>query len=133
MKKAHCHSQEYWYLRKQQCECGGKLELGNRSLALRNQLFVDVHETRCRQCGQFKEFVFDISSFFKPFQSFSELAKVEQVLKTVYPESEVMMRMASRMEATLMYIEQLKKSNDIDALEYIAEAVEYALIATGKV
>ena len=37
------------------------------------------------------------------------------------------MRMAYPMEATLWYIEQLKKSNDIMALEYIAEAVQDAI------
>jgi len=127
MKKAHSHSQEYWYLRKQKCECGSELQLIDQALAVRNQTHVDIHRTRCKQCGTFREFVFDISSFYKPHQSFSELAEVERLLKRVYPDSEVSMRMASPMEATLMYIEGLKKSNDIIALEYIAEGVQYAI------
>ena len=74
-----------------------------------------------------EEFVFDISSFDKPYQSFRELAEVEALLKRVYPESEVSMRMASPMEATLMFIGQLKKSGDIIALEYIADVAQYAI------
>ena len=69
MKKAHCHSQEYWYLRKQKCECGSELQLIDQVLTERCQTFVDVHRTQCKQCGTFREFVFDISSFYKPFRS----------------------------------------------------------------
>ena len=97
MKKVHCHSQEYWYLRKQKCECGSEFELVNQALAKRNQTFVDVHRAQCKQCGTFREFIFDISSFYKPHQSFDELAEVHRLLKGVYPESEVPMRMASPM------------------------------------
>lgn len=132
MIKAHCHSQEYWYLRKQKCECGSELQLIDQVLTERCQTFVDVHRTQCKQCGKFREFVFDISSFYNPLRSFDELAEVERLLKRVYPESEVPMRMAYPMEATLWYIEQLKKSNDIMALEYIAEAVQYAVRNTSK-
>jgi len=88
---------------------------------------MDVLNTKCKQCGISEEFVFDISSFHNPLRPFEELAKVEVLLKKVYPESEVRMKMASPMEATLMYIELLKKSSDIMALEYIADAVQWAI------
>jgi hypothetical protein len=45
----------------------------------------------------------------------------------MYPESEAKMKMASPMEATLMYIMQLKESNDTVALEYIASAILWAM------
>lgn len=127
MKKAHSISQEYWYIRKQKCECGSEFELIDQAMTVRREIHVDVHRTRCKQCGTFREFIFDISSFHKPYQSFSELAQVEDVLKNAYPESEVSMRMACPMEATLMYIEQLKEARDIMALEYIVDVAQCAI------
>lgn len=132
MKKAHSVSQEYWYLRKQKCECGSEFESIDQAITVRSQIHVDVHRAQCKQCGTFREFVFDISSFHKPYQSFRELAQVEDVLKKAYPESEISMRMASPMEATLMYIEQLKEVGDIMALEYIADAAQHAIRNTSK-
>ena len=124
MIKVHCHSQEYWYLRKQKCKCGSQLQLISQALTKREQTYVDVHRTRCEQCGTLNVFIFDISSFYDPLQSFRELAEVEKLLKRTYPENDVSMRMASPMEATLMYIEKLKKSGDIMTLEYIAEVAQ---------
>jgi CheY-like chemotaxis protein/ribosomal protein S14 len=132
MIKAHSVSQEYWYLGKQKCECGGDIKLLFQAVTVRNQAPVDIHSTRCKQCGAPREFIFDISSFYKPYQSFRELAEVEALLKRVYPKSEVSIRMASPMEATLMFIGQLKESGDIVALEYIADAAQYAIRSATK-
>jgi hypothetical protein len=41
--------------------------------------------------------------------------------------------MASPMEATVMYIEQLKEVGDIMVLEYIADAAQHAIRNTSKV
>jgi len=125
--KAHSHSQEYWYLKKQKCKCGSQLQWIDQTLTEMDHTYVDVHRTRCEDCGTLNMFIFDISSFYNPFQSFRELAEVEELLKRTYSENEVSMKMASPMESTLMYIEKLKKSGDIMTLEYIAEAAQEAI------
>ena len=123
MIKVHCIAQEYWHIRKQICECGGGFELLLQKLENREGIHVDVHDTSCRKCGMIRGFVFDISSFFNPLRSIRDLAEVEAVLKKVYPWEEILMRMASPMDATLIYLNQLAESRDLMALEYIAEAL----------
>jgi len=123
MIKVHCIAQEYWHIRKQICECGGEFKLLLQKLEYREGIPVDVHDTRCRKCGMIRGFIFDVSSFYNPLRSFSALAEVEAVLKKVYPWDEILMRMASPMDATLIYLNQLAESGDRMALEYIAEAL----------
>ena len=127
MIKVHCIGQEYWYIRKKKCECGGDFESQFQSLETREGTFVDVHRTICKKCGMGRDFVFDISSFHNPLRSYQDLADVEAVIKKVYPEDKELMRMASPMEATLIYINHLASSGDRSALQYIAEAILHAL------
>jgi hypothetical protein len=123
MIKAHCISQEYWYMRKQRCECGGEFERWMKTIEKREGTYVDVHKTRCKRCDKSKDFAFDISSFFGRFISHSYLAEVEDLLKREYNENEVMMKLATPMEATLLYLTQLREASDTIALQYIADAV----------
>jgi hypothetical protein len=128
MIKVHCVDEEYWYISKERCQCGGEFEMMKQSLMHDSEgTPMDVLNTICKKCGSPKDFVFDISSFFGRFPGFEESTEVESLLKKVYPESEVKMKMASPMEATLMFIRQLKESDDILALEYIAGAILWAM------
>ncbi len=129
MIKVHCIAQEYWYVRRQKCKCGGEFELLMQAVATREGTPVDIHKTVCKECGISREFIFDISSSDHPFRgiSYKDLAEIEDKLKKVFREQDVSMRMASPMESTLMYINQLADSDDHLALEYIAGAINYSL------
>ena len=75
MIKVNDISEEYKYIKENKCDCGGEFGSIEQSLQFRDGVNVDVHKAFCNNCGANKEFVFDISSFFKPFKSFIKKEK----------------------------------------------------------
>ncbi len=57
-------AQEYAYIRRQRCPCGGRWRPVSQSLLEKGEDHFDLIKTRCENCGLEAEFLFDISSFF---------------------------------------------------------------------
>lgn len=57
--------EEYEYLRKQKCKCGGNLERKMQSLMFNeDNIPFDLLTCECSKCEEKEEFYFNISSFF---------------------------------------------------------------------
>lgn len=128
MVKVHCHSQEYWFVGRAQCRCGGKYDSGgiSQSLERRGSTFVDVLSVPCRSCGAHRAFEFDISSFYGKVDasSFQKLLSDQEQLWQMYIWHEL------KMEALIKYLSDLADSGDKLAIAYVAEAVEHFLAKT---
>lgn len=56
---------EYRYVAGQRCTgCGGRLDPDGQALFKKGGKSFDVLHTRCRSCGDERDFTFDISSFY---------------------------------------------------------------------
>lgn len=60
----HSVAEEYIYLRKQRCSCGGTLRVVTQMLYERAGQHFDVLHVRCPRCGARMAYTFDISSFY---------------------------------------------------------------------
>lgn len=60
----HNIPEEYEIVRNTPCECGGSFLVKMQSLHEHNMKMYDVLYCECTRCGQQKDFVFDINSFF---------------------------------------------------------------------
>ena len=59
--KVHDISQEYWFMRRTACSCGGRLEKTAQMLQVHEGIPVDRVMARCDACGEMREHLFDIS------------------------------------------------------------------------
>jgi len=122
--RVHCVDQEYWYVKRQKCDCGGDFKVVSQSLIAEKGCHFDSLQVSCENCAASGTFTFDISSFHRPLLSFSKLSEIEEKLKELYSDKEVAMKMSSPMEATIGYIRHLAESNDALALAYIGGAID---------
>ena len=117
MQKAHCHDQEYWLVRRTQCNCGtaySRTSVGAQRFEQRPTGPVDVLVLRCEHCGTESELEFDISSFFGKVEpsSFEELLRDKERAWRMYMGDQL------RMEAVVQYLSELAKHGDSLAIEY---------------
>jgi len=61
--KVWCVDQEYWYIRRLRCECGGTFERTKQTLLRGPDGDADLLETMCKKCGSQRDILFDISEF----------------------------------------------------------------------
>jgi hypothetical protein len=61
--KVNSVSEEYAYLSRQQCSCGGSYNRDMQGLLHINGLYYDEHVISCVQCGRKEKILFDINSF----------------------------------------------------------------------
>lgn len=126
MEKAHCHSQEYWFVDRTRCQCGSAFR--RKSVALqrlehRPSGAVDVLCVKCDDCGYNKEFEFDISSFFGKVDASS----FETLLADKKRAWEMYIFHQLRMEAVVKYLSELAENRDAFAIEFIADAARHFL------
>ncbi len=57
-------AQEYLYVSRLGCSCGGQLRSTGQTLLEHKGRHYDLLKTRCQACGNHTEFLFYISSFF---------------------------------------------------------------------
>jgi hypothetical protein len=57
-------AQEYLYVARQGCSCGGRLRPTGQALLEYKGRRYDLLKTQCQACGSHGEFLFDINSFF---------------------------------------------------------------------
>lgn len=82
-------SQEYDYVRKQRCSCGGGYEVVSQSVSEANGKHLDRLYCKCRGCGDERTFVFDVTSVFQELDlTFSKEAekKAFDSLNRKYPK-----------------------------------------------
>ena len=59
--------EEYEFLSRQRCPCGGSYRKESQELLERGEMHYDRLRVTCSQCGKSKSFVFDVNSFFDRF------------------------------------------------------------------
>jgi hypothetical protein len=79
--KVHDVSQEYWYISRSACPCGGRYDIQRQVLKSRDGVAVDHVVTRCNGCGHSRDFIFDISAFFGGQRS--SIAEAVQTIQSV--------------------------------------------------
>lgn len=57
-------AEEYRYLRRQRCACGGRYQLLLQLMRQQEERHFDELHARCDKCGAELDLLFDISSFF---------------------------------------------------------------------
>ena len=127
--KVGCVDQEYWYIRKQRCPCGGELKGTKQSLLDGPLGAADLLETTCVNCGQQREFLFDISGFMGKSLSSQKgelMQKCCQGMTVQEAVTFVDQLYISPMAATIMYLMKIAKEKDRLALDYVSEAIEFA-------
>jgi hypothetical protein len=128
MTRVHCVAQEYWYLRKQRCACGGAYDEATQTVSVVEGRDIDTLRVRCRDCGRDASFEFELSEC-GPTAIAEMIRKVERYHKAM-PADEAALACAPPMERTLKYIGDLGESRDDLALQYIQDAV---IAARGKI
>ena len=124
----HDVSQEYWYIKKQKCSCGGQFNPQFQKLIVKNGKFIDLIETVCNNCKSQKDFFFDISNFHGVERLNMEAELMEKIQKAdtgeLYPF--VLQLTASPVAKAVDTIINLGKQGDILALERINDALNKA-------
>lgn len=127
--KVHCIDQEYWFIRRTGCSCGGRLKTQMQGYALRPAGPTDVISTRCESCGRGRTFSFDIGEFSGTFQDAMRLSRflaeprsepLDERLKALIVKS-----VSPQMETTLEYLRKLAEARDDLALQYLEEAIQH--------
>ena len=59
-------SEEYAYLVRQRCACGGRYQLDSQALVQRAGRYLDVLTARCRLCDAHASWAFDVTKRFQP-------------------------------------------------------------------
>jgi putative nucleotidyltransferase with HDIG domain len=116
--RTHCIAQEYWYIRRQQCECGGRYE---SLMHARMVGCVSRHSVRCKCCGGTTEYDFDTSTY--DVASF-----MEGMLKwsNVIGNAEAGRAFGPPMELASKLVSELADNGDELALDYLADVIAHA-------
>jgi hypothetical protein len=124
----HDVSQEYWYIKKQKCSCGGQFDPQGQKLLVKDGESVDLIEAVCNVCKNQKDFFFDISNFHGVERSIKQAALIEKMQKADNGDL-----YAFALELTLSpvgkainTIVNLGKQGDILALDWINDALNRA-------
>ena len=122
--KVYCIEQEYWYIRRQRCTCGGKLETGiQRLLPVGKGGYVDEIDTTCTSCGGIKVFQFELIScgpgymmdFYEKISRYSKVMSEEEAFQATMPP----------MAKTLEFIKKLGDEGDTITLSYLEDAIKH--------
>ena len=123
--KVHCTAQEYWYIHRQHCECGGHYGKIMQALTRGPSGYVDRVTVRCKQCGGTNEYDFDVSTCGGP-DYITRLTKKYEECSSVLSQTEIMRAFGPPMEAALGLASELADSGDELALDYLADAIAHA-------
>lgn len=132
----HSISQEYWYIKRDPCVCGGQFEKEMQELILYNDNPSDRLMTKCSKCGLTREFIFDISAFFGD-KVRSEEIKLLMLLKQVKDVDEEMRAkiygiLGSPVANSVRTILQCGEKGDLLALDWLEDAIRYARSAKNR-
>jgi len=122
----HDVSQEYWYIGRTPCSCGGRFEKETQALQRRDGKPVDRLMTRCNTCGQSREFIFDITAF---HGSIGEMMLLSDISKSIADEglkAKVLHAAGSPVSAAVQAIVMAAQAKDHLALDWIDDAIRHA-------
>jgi hypothetical protein len=125
MTKVHCHSQEYWTVTPMKCQCGtpsARKSPGIQRLYERQSVHVDALRVRCTSCGREADLEFDSPFFGRP-----DVAGPQSLPGDHRTLSDIFGCHDLGMESVLSYFSEAAASGDIDALEYLSDAVGHFL------
>jgi len=124
----HGVSQEYWYIKKQKCSCGGQFDPQGQRLLVKDGKSIDLIEAVCNVCKSQKDFFFDISIFHGVERSIKQAALMKKMQKADNGDLN-----AFALELTLSPVAKaidtivnLGKQGDILALDWINDALDEA-------
>jgi hypothetical protein len=117
--RVHCVAQEYWYIRRKRCDCGGRYVKDMHATLLDRK---DVLRMRCEQCGELRDFVFDVSSFLPEHPVKSKLL-LESELDAADRE-QILGALGNPMERAIEMMARLAEEGDSLALDYLTETVK---------
>lgn len=124
--KVYCVAQEYWFIRRNHCSCGGTFDTVTQFLGSGAEGPVDVIETCCKSCGAERTFIFDISEFYTAFHDSMRLAKLASKLKDEHLREKLSKCIGTPMEVTLRFIAALAEAKDGLAIEYLEDVIRFA-------
>jgi len=127
--RVHCISQEYWYLRRIKCDCGGEFAMRLQSVTTATPA-LDVIDVACQRCGKELRCEFDISSFYP-----GDLGNDERMAWLLDQADDEKLRdklcelwsqaRTPTMEQVLAYLRKLSEERDGLALEYLEAAITH--------
>lgn len=120
----HSVDQEYWYVRRQRCLCGGTLEVLGQALIGREGKALDSLSARCTHCGKSLTYEFDTCEYGPAYQMQVEM-KVAQYRKMSAKEIRLAIRRSFRapVAVALDLISSAGENGDVLALEYLSDAI----------
>jgi hypothetical protein len=126
--KVHDVAQEYWYIRRTHCSCGGTFQTQMQMLQYRDGTPVDRLVTKCDKCGNAREFLFDISAF-HGVAIMVERMHLDKVAAGVTDEqvkAKVLSLCGSPAAQVVQTILDLGKAGDSLALDWLEDAIRHA-------
>ena len=105
--RVHSVPQEYWYLSRTPCDCGGKFALVHQELVGSDRGPIDRLTVECNKCGTGRVFAFDVSPFLKEGQE-TPLAQ------------------------TVEFVNRLSNEGDALALDYLQALLDTAYAAVAQ-
>jgi len=123
--KVHCIDQEYWYVRRQRCACGGELEQVTQALRNGPTGEVDALTVQCKHCGAVTEYEFDISTCGGAAYITRVMERIRQCSKVMSTE-EAVRALGPPMESALRLISDLAQQGDVLGLDYLSDAIAHA-------
>jgi hypothetical protein len=120
--RVYCVDQEYWYLRRSRCTCGGRFEKLLQVISEGPSGPQDVIEAACTSCGKARTFAFDISEFYG--KATGIIMDAPQVKDKDLGRKSIEAS-APCMEEALGYMRKLADSGETLALEYLEDAIRH--------
>lgn len=124
----HDVGQEYWYVDRHPCSCGGRYRMQMQILQDRGGTPVDRLITECDKCGSSHEFLFDISAF----HGLEITIETMRLLELVESETDEQIKMkvlglpGSPVAKAINTIHELGKVGDHLALDWLEDAIRHA-------
>lgn len=126
--KVHCIDQEYWHIHRCGCDCGGAWKKGLQTVGSSQtnpDVDLDTIWCSCSVCGCEKTFVFDISSFYRRFETFMQVLVLAKEAEDEPVRKMLLEAGQNRMELIIKAIGEFGQAGDRLALDYIHEAVRH--------
>ena len=124
--KVHSINQEYWYMNRQKCDCGGRFEKLSQAIESSSTGDVDVIDVRCKDCSQARKYVFDISNCAGPLFDMNMMEKIEECAEVMSPD-DVARAFGPPMASALRLISELAQTGDRLGLQYLSDLIAHAM------
>jgi hypothetical protein len=126
--RVHDVSQEYWYIKRNPCNCGGQFQKEMQFLTDYDGKPADRLATRCDRCGEARDFIFDISAFHSP-NMIVEMMRLEKLLDSVTEEAtraKLLDGMGAPVAKAVGTILDCGRAGDSLALDWLEDAIRHA-------